>query len=191
MNLLDVYMMYNAMGLHFSSESYDFFKYGGRTRVTTVPVEYKWQFEAMAKKYTKLELMFHMFNVYKDNGFKRVSPILMNRCVHKKSQNDTIQNTYNMIVNEIVSIIETNTLSKQGDLYPKLYEDYRDGEVMLETLIVANIKLKNILKLENSRDIIVWPNELKLLNDKVTPFVRCFFDCDKILSDISHSVRVK
>jgi len=59
----EAYALWNALKLHFTSDSYDFFKYNGKTNVSKQSFTHnksKYQFYKLARKYSIDELKHFM-----------------------------------------------------------------------------------------------------------------------------------
>ena len=167
MNALIYYRNYLAFSNHFNPQvMFDVSKYGFNTNAKTVPIHVKWQFNSLfkGKDINQREKLFRMYNVFKSSNFEYVTPAGF-CCLLNRNRFDTIQEVQDEVVHEVVSIIEENILSKEGDLYPYIYCLYKDSKIRLETLLIVDKYIKKILTEEASIDILVWPNEIEKMQN--------------------------
>src|SRR5690554_1224780 len=177
-----LYKMFNAYNLHFSKNAgYDYFKYNGSVKISYEKYDkgkFKWQFEALAKRLTENSvspslLMYRIFklhefkyiplnayNIKKMNGLIAVDKLSEAQVVREDMQKlfDKYKTNLSMLVECVDSI------------HPTLYNLFSVGEISIETLILYDSYIKRFLIPESSKDIILWPSELKKF-DKIRGFV--------------------
>ena len=163
MTPFDAYQMFTAVKLHFNSDSYDFFKYQGKVRVDETKFETrkdKYHYYKLTKRVDPLLLtvvnVFHNSNIWIGDLF-----IVENekRYRDRKSVMQSIDYTIKTEVTKYDSLDDALNV-KNGD-YPKLLNDYRQGDVSLETLILVNrINNGKVFDYwsEAISDPVVWPD---------------------------------
>lgn len=179
MDAFEAYKIYIALKSHFSSKTYDYFKYNGRTRAS------KSTFEKRADKY-----FFHKLSKRKDIVDFLVSNFVYNgdNWVGDLVQNSESEKCYRKLlkVRESLSYIVDNELSKL-DLefdynfqvidgqHPKALKLYLQKEISIETLIILD-DLVGCFKVWNKRiqETVLWP-QIYLKCKKY----RQFFEYDK------------
>lgn len=179
MDAFEAYKIYIALKSHFSSKTYDYFKYNGRTRAS------KSTFEKRADKY-----FFHKLSKRKDIVDFLVSNFVYNgdHWVGDLVQNSESEKCYRKLlkVRESLSYIVENELSKlEPDFdsnfkildgqHPKALKLYLQKEISIETLIILD-DLVSCFKVWNRRiqETVLWP-QIYLKCKKY----RQFFDYDK------------
>lgn len=162
MDAFEAYKIYIALKSHFSSKTYDYFKYNGRTRAS------KTTFEKRADKY-----FFHKLSKRKD-----VVDFLVANFVYNGDNwvGDLVQNTESekcyrelLKVRESLSYIFTNDLDKLDSVFdnnvlvvdgqhPKLLKLFLRNDIHIETLIILN-DLLSFMKYwnRNIKESVVWP----------------------------------
>jgi len=174
------FAMYNALKLHFTSDSYDYFKYNGKTNVTKQSFEVrrdKYHFYKLSRKYSVDELRnFYIANfVYGESTW--IGNLLTSEAedTYKKWQKIDQSLTYTF-GNDIMYVLDKvdnpdELLVVNSNQFPKLLQYMMSGSITYETIIIMN-SIMNFLPMWKKEiyDDIVWPNEL-LLIEKYTPFV--------------------
>ena len=170
------YEMHTALNLHFSGK-YDFFKYGGKTRLKPESFEtnqFKWQYANFEKKYEQQLLMFYL--IYKRLDFPGYIPpkalfVHASKLHSKKVYDGTNSNILVGIENDLERILKhSSTLFDQDGVYPKLYTMYLNTEIELETLLLIDRYVHRVFTKENSLDIIAWKGIIDHMM-MVQPFV--------------------
>lgn len=175
------FALYNALRLHFTSPSYDFFKYNGKTNVskdTFTKNKAKYTFYKLSRKYSNDELRNYYVANFLDSEVKWVGDIAgldgeknyvewqkRNQRLTYQFEQDIIYlfNRY-MDPNDLLCVVD--------DHYPRLLMEVMQGDIMIETVVILN-DLMGFLPMWNKKikDDIVWPN-WKLKIEKYTPFVQ-------------------
>lgn len=149
MNGYDIYGMYQAIKLHFTDKNYNFFTYGGKTRVSVDTFNKrrdKYQFHWLARHYNETDIV----------------PFLVSNFVHNNSTwaGDLVQDTAKQIyidwqkttqamskvfADDIKTLMqgksqrEFNDLFRvNGDEYPPLFTALLQKEVCIETVVILN-----------------------------------------------------
>jgi hypothetical protein len=184
----EVYRMYCAIKRHFTSETYDYFKYNGKTR-TSVKA-----FEQRNDKY-----FFHKLAKHKDPVGVIVSAMLVKGgstwagdLVQEKETEETYRNwlrrkeSLTYIFKNDVDKLSTNLFEEikiADNQHPMLFLRYLRGEITCESMIILQSIVK-FFKMWNKylRNDIVWQQE-KLKLEKYSPFVAIDEKYKKILID--------
>lgn len=165
-----LYMAYRSACNHFKLEStYDISKYNGVVSLkdeTFAKNKFRWQFQALdVSNLSQDELLFKIFQVFKKNKFEYIAPKTFVSLMREKSP--TIKDTLYYVEREIVGINEVDVNVLEG-LYPKLYNQYEDGEISLETLLWFDKYKTKIVDKHKSKDYITWPAIVEWLENKAT-----------------------
>jgi hypothetical protein len=190
------FALYNAVKLHFTSDSYDFFKYGGKTNVSKsnfATRKDRYSFYKLSRKYNLQELRdFYVANFLK-GGDSWVGEMANEegesnyREWQKRNQRLTYQ-----FEQDIIGLF--NAVSTPNDLlmvrdgqYPLLLKEVMEGTITIETLVILN-DIMNFLPMWDKKinDTIIWP-DWKRKVVKYTPFLN--YDKDKFLSILKESLK--
>jgi hypothetical protein len=173
------FAMYNSLKLHFTSKSYDYFKYHGKTNVSSVTFlknKSKYQFYKLARKYNLDELRdFYIANFLE--GDKWVGEIANadGEEVYRKWQKTQQSLTYTF-ENDIMYLLSNGgspdeMLEVKPNSYPVLMHLVQLKQVSLETLCILNDIMKFFPMWDKKiDDDIVWP-DFKMKCEKYTPFL--------------------
>jgi hypothetical protein len=166
-----------AMKLHFTSSSYDYFKYHGKTNVTEstfLKRRDKYSFYKLSRKYNLEELKNYYVANFLEGDIRWVGAISGEdgeEC-YKKWQTRTQRLTY-QFEQDIIHLFESsdNFLQVNNGDYPHLLKMMMQGEVMIETVAILN-DIMGFFPMWSKKisDDIVWPN-WKLKLEKYTPFL--------------------
>ena len=171
------FAMWNALKLHFTSDSYDYFKYNGKTNVSkqsfTVRKD-KYQFYKLSRKYSLDELRnFYISNFIVDNSHW-VGNLLSaeGEEIYQKWQKVNQSLTYRF-ENDIIHLLESSgdCLTVPSFRNPVLLDEVMQGEVTLETLCIMD-DIMNFLPMWQKKieDDIIWPEwHRKII--KYKPFI--------------------
>jgi hypothetical protein len=155
MNGYDVYSVYQAIKLHFTSKDYNFFTYNGKTRVSVDAFQKrkdKYNFHKLARKYSETEIVpFFVANfAYNDSQWSK--SLLQDDAeeLYATWKKITEAMSYNFI-SDIKLLMENRTGKEFNDLfkvtngeYPVLLTKVMQKEVSLETLVILD-KLFNVI----------------------------------------------
>jgi hypothetical protein len=182
----EAYKLYSSLKLHFTSTSYDFFKYNGKTNVsadTFMKRKDKYHFYRLSRKYTLEELRdFYVSNFIVDSN-SWVGNILgpEGEENYRKWQKRIQSLTYNF-EQDIIKLLDScvapeDMLKVNHNQFPMLLTEVMRGSTSLETVIILN-DIMNFFPMWKKKidDDIVWPN-WALRCEKYAPFV--FFDKPK------------
>lgn len=174
------FALYNALKLHFTSTSYDFFKYHGKTNVskdTFLKRKDKYSFYKLSRKYSLDELRnFYVANfVYGDSNWVGEMTGPSGEDVYKKWQKISQSLTYNF-ESDIVRILEQanspdELMKVRSGEYPDLLVGVMQNSISIETLVILN-DMMNFFSMWDKKisDDIIWPS-WKLKCEKYAPFI--------------------
>ena len=176
----EAFMMFNSIKLHFTSDSYDFFRYNGKSNVTKQNFanrKDKYSFYKLSRKYRNEDLMnFYIANfLVKDvnwigdiTGAEGEENYKMwqkrNQSLNYRFKEDI------MYLMGKVSISSDMIKVKDGQ-YPLLLNETMQGAVTIETLSILN-HMMGFFEMWNKKisDTIIWPT-WKRKCEKYTPFI--------------------
>ena len=146
MNGYDLYCTYQAIKLHFSSESYNFFHYDGKTRVSIDAFQKrrdKFLFHRLARKYRDEEMVpFLVANFVHsdDNWTKSLLEEEAEQTYREwKRRTDSMTKIYTDDLQKIATKDNFNDLFKVEDgQFPKLLVLFMQNDVTLETMVILN-----------------------------------------------------
>ena len=167
MNGYDLYCTYQAIKLHFSSESYNFFQYDGKTRVSIDAFQKrrdKFLFHRLARKYRDDEMVpFLVANfVHSDDKFTKTLLEEESEEVFRnwRKITDSMSKVYQEDLLRICpDATQFNDLFKVTDgQFPKLLNLYMQKEVTAETMVILN-NLFNYIPIWDKKisDDIIYP----------------------------------
>ena len=186
------FALYNALKLHFSSPSYDYFKYHGTTNVSESSFlnrKDKYSFYKLSRKYSLEEMKnFYIANLL-ENDVKWIGDIMgpEGEDVYKKWQKRNESLTY-QFEQDIIFLFDSSGsfLHVDNGSHPYLLSMMMQGEVMIETVAILN-DLMGFFPMWKKKivDDIVWPNwQLKI--EKYTPFLN--YDKQKFKSILKEKI---
>jgi hypothetical protein len=167
MNGYDLYCIYQAIKLHFTSESYNFFQYDGKTRVSVDAFQKrrdKFLFHRLARKYRDDEMVpFLVANfVHSDDNWTK--SLLEEQAEETyrdwKRTTDSMTKVYLEDLQRICpDPKEFNDLFKVEDgQFPKLLVAFLQKDVTIETLVILN-NIFNFIQIWDKKisDDIIYP----------------------------------
>ncbi len=167
MNGYDLYSLYQAIKLHFTSETYNFFQYDGKTRVSIDAFQKrrdKFLFHRLARKYRDEEMVPFLVSNFVDRDDNWTKSLLEDEAEETyrdwKRRTDSMSKVYE---EDLVRICpepkEFNKLFEVEDgQHPKLLGLYMQKDVTLETLVILN-NIFNFIKIWDKKisDDIIYP----------------------------------
>ena len=169
MEPIDVYIMYCAMKAHFSRKDYDFFKYGGKTKVSRDSFwkrKDRFFFVKLSKKYkTEIEIRNYLVsNFIKDKSgyIANFSEENYNSWLLRRSGFfDQFVIEMKPFINEFEPLFEVKNSS-----HPKLLKEFLGSRVSLETMLVLDELVSFSKKWDQQlEDDIVWVDLKKLMKN--------------------------
>lgn len=186
LSAFDTFSLYIAIKNHFTQKSYDFFKYGGKTRIskeTFLNRKDKYQFQKLCRLYDAEEMRtFLVANFLQGDGW--VGDLLQDDA--EKVYRDFVkrqQSLSYLFANDLdTSLSKVNRINdlfqiKSGEL-PPIISLHLQNEISLETIILLNQFIGFFSKFdEKLSDDFIWP-KLRMKCEKLQPFMS--FDKNKI-----------
>ena len=163
----ETFEIYQALKLHFTSDSYDYFKYNGKTSVSVTAFENrkdKYHFYKLSRKYTNKEdlINFIVANLVEDET-AWVGNLLTEEADNNfRKRQKVIQSLSYTFENDCKDLFDdckepNELLSTNGD-YPILLTKTLQKDIQIETLCLLN-QILNFLPMWNKKitDTIRWP----------------------------------
>lgn len=180
----DAYCIYTALHLHFSSDTYDYYKYHGKTRCSVTKFESRrdrYFFHKLARKFTdqkSLEFFLasnfvsHGLNWVRDSFTDEAQETYLHRKRIKESLEYTVQEDLSKMFADPLTVDNLKVLLRvENGEYPLLLTAMMHGDIHEETLIVLNRLIGFLPKWEKKiADTIIFP-PLKLRLERYTPFL--------------------
>ena len=175
----DAFALYNALKTHFTSSSYDFFKYNGKTNVSKdsfMKNKAKYQFYKLSRKYSLEQLRnFFLANfIYGDSTWVGEMLGPEGDKAYSKWQKTNQSLTY-VFENDIIRLVGNDApdqmLIVNDGQHPKLLREVMSGTIAIETMVILN-DIMHFFPMWNRKisDDIIWPN-WRLKCEKYAPFV--------------------
>ena len=174
------YKTYVAIKNHFTSKSYDFFKYGGRTKASRATFEKrndKYFFHKLSKRKDVVDYLVANF-IYNDNT-TWVGDFINNEQSDKHylrlvKVRESLSYIFSQDLDRLEPSFDLNFQVQEGQ-HPLVLRKYLQQEINLETLIILD-DLVSFMRKWNRRiqDPIVWP-QVYMRCKKYRPF----FEYDK------------
>lgn len=174
------FALYNALKLHFTSDSYDYFKYNGKTNVSRDSFSNrkdKYSFYKLSRKFSLDELKGYYVANFLEHNDKWVGDMTgpIGEENYKKWQKRIHSLTYTF-ENDIVRLLDqvnspNDLLSVKSGEYPKLLQSAMQESIGLETLIILD-DIMNFFPMWKKKidDDIIWPS-WKRTCEKYKPFL--------------------
>ena len=164
----EVFGIYQALKLHFTQESYNFFKYNGKTYVSINAFENrkdKYHFHKLSRKYTdKQELIDFIVANFLVSDRLWVGDLLSEDAeVRHNARKKTLQSLSYVFENDCKTLFDgqnPNDILKVPERdYPVLLRKSLRNEIQIETVCLLNKILNFIPKWDKQiADTIRWPN---------------------------------
>ena len=175
----EAFALYNALKTHFTSTSYDFFKYNAKTNVSKdsfMKNKAKYQFYKLSRKYSLEQLRnFFLANfIYGDSTWVGEMLGPEGDKAYSKWQKTNQSLTY-VFENDIIRLVGNDApdqmLIVNDGQHPKLLREVMSGTIAIETMVILN-DIMHFFPMWNRKisDDIIWPN-WRLKCEKYAPFV--------------------
>ena len=172
------FALYNSIKLHFTSTSYDYFKYHGKTNIsesTFLKRKDKYSFYKLSRKYNLEELKNYYVANFLEGDVSWIGSISGadgEEC-YRKWQTKNQRLTY-QFEQDIIFLFDSSgdCLHVDNGNHPYLLTMLMRGEVMIETVVILN-DLMGFLPMWKKKivDDIIWPTWCQRI-EKYAPFVR-------------------
>ena len=191
MDPFESYKLYNALKLHFETDSYDAVKYNYKSNITHNSFfkrKDKYFFAKLARNYEKDLLNYYVANF--KNGVSYVGDMIDESAEKNYSDHKRIQESIHRVFS-----IDINKLNDQEQGFDKLFESdngqlplviklWMQEEISLETIVILN-SILGFVPRESKKitDTIIWPDIHRKI-EKYTPFVNYSKNkCTKLLTN--------
>lgn len=178
MNGFDVYKLYLAIKLHFTSDKYNFFTFNGKTRTTLESFEKrkdKYFFKKLATKFDQDQLIQYFvahFVQSEDTWIGDISKI-EHSSVYPEWQRK-IQSMSFVFSNDVDTLLKDTDFEgifKITTTHPPLLKKYLSKSITLESLVILNQLLNYVKDFDKTiQDPVVWPG-LRRRVVKYEPFL--------------------
>ena len=190
------FAMFHALKLHFTSNSYDYIKYNGKTNVTKTTFSTrkdKYSFYRLSRKFGLTELKDYYIANFLVDDVQWVGDILGPESEENyKKWQKRIQSLTYTFENDIIVLLDkvenpNDLLVVRNNEFPKLMQYTTQGDITLETLIILN-DLMNFFPMWEKEiyDDIVWPS-FKTKCVKYKPFLH--YDKEKFKQILKEKIK--
>jgi len=140
----EAYCLFQALKLHFTSESYDYFKYNGKVKVT--PEQFngkrdKYFYHRLCRRYNADEILDFIVANMLGNDAHWVGKLLDDQADELyKSYLKNKQSLSYRFKNDVEHLFTegSNPFKFEDNNYPVILNDYMRGDVSLDTIIILN-----------------------------------------------------
>jgi len=186
------YALWNALKLHFTSSSYDYFKYNGKTNVSKDSFSIrkdKYSFYRLSRKYSLEELRNYMVANFVFGKSNWVGEMMGTEAedTYKNWQKIQQSLTYTF-ENDIIKLLENEKIFEvHNGEYPFLLTSTMRYNTQLETLCILD-DLMNFFPMWSKKitDDVVWPN-FKMKCEKYKPFIS--YDKEKFKNILKEKIK--
>ena len=176
----ELYSLYQAIKLHFTSDKYDFFKYHGKTRTTVESFERrkdKYMFHKLSRKVNDAEAVeFLVANFIMDvHNWSRslIQDGAKENHVQWQKRMQSLSYTFEQDIVKILEEGDINAVMKipEDGSYPTVLTMVMRGEVSMETLAILNSLTNCLTRWEKGiTDTVMFPRVVMRIR-KYTPFI--------------------
>jgi hypothetical protein len=177
----EAFCLYSSLKLHFTQESYDYFKYGGKSRTSIDAFENKkdkWFYYKLSRRFSNDEQArdFLVANFVHSPDVWIGHLLTEESDIHYRARQKVLQSLTYTFTNEIALIMSQEnpnaSLIVQDGEYPLLLRLVLYGEVSIETVCILN-SILGFLPMWDKKitDTIHYPNT-SLRIKKYTPFIQ-------------------
>ena len=168
MQPIDVYQMYCAMKAHFSKSSYNFIKYGGKTKVSRDSFwkrNDRYFFVKISKKYDSDEIKDYLLSNFIQNRNGYIANFNDQNYENWLDRKMMFYNIFQQELKPYIKNFEPLFEIKDGN-HPTLLKEYLGKRVSLETLVILD-ELVDFSKKwdEQLGDDVVWPDIKNLMKN--------------------------
>ena len=190
------YALFHALKLHFTSDSYDYIKYNGKTNVTKTTFSTrkdKYSFYRLSRKFGLTELKDYYVANFLVNDVQWVGDIIGpdSEEIYKKWQKRIQSLTYTF-ENDIIKLLDrvndpNELLMVKKNQFPLLMQCAQQGDIAIETLIILD-DIMNFFPMWQKEiyDDIVWPN-FKMKCQKYKAFLH--YDKEKFKQILKEKIK--
>lgn len=167
MTPFEAFQMFSAIRLHFTSDSYDFFKYHGKVRVDESRFETrndKYFYSKLSRKSETIDLEHFLASLFLEYNKLWVGKVFEDECkdVYRKHKKvlESLEYTFKNEIFQYDDLQELLIVYSDGGV-PKAYTEYKRGNISVECFyILAEVSRTWDYWLENVTDKIIFPIEI-------------------------------
>jgi hypothetical protein len=196
MDPFESYKLYNALKLHFESDSYDAVKYNFKSNVSSKSFfkrKDKFFFAKLAKHHGKELKMYFVSNFINDVSYvgDMINEDGEKNFMKMKKFHESLHYSFEKDINTLGNYIDVNAYnfdtileSKDGQ-HPIVIKLWLQDEIQLETIVILNAILGFIdRESKNITETIMWPS-IKRKVTKYEPFIKFqAVSCKEIVKNI-------
>ena len=182
MDAFEAYKLYLALKNHFTSKTYDYFKYGGRTKASRTTFEKrsdKYFFHKLSKRKDPVEFLVSNFVYSGDNWIGDLVHNSESERLYKQflKVKESLSYTFSNDLDKLESEFDSNFLVVDGQ-HPLLLKLLLRNEITIETFVILD-ELVSFSRKWSRRieETVVWP-QVNLKCKKYRQFLE--FDRDKM-----------
>ena len=164
----ETFGIYESLKLHFSKDTYDFFKYNGKTNHSVQSFENrkdKYHFYKLSRKYTNKDVLidFLVANFLEDDKTWVGKLLEEDADIRYRNRQKVVQSLSYAFENDCRTVFENlsdpNEVIKTDGDYPVLLTKALRKEITIETLVILN-KILNFFPMWDKKitDTIRWPD---------------------------------
>lgn len=174
---LQAYQLYLSLRLHFTSDSYDYFKYGGKTRQIAQSKfdvrKDRYQFEKLARHPDPINLLVSNFIVA---DLRWIGDINIGCYTDWQKRTQSLSYMFENEIKQLTGDFNSYFVVSNGQ-HPKILTMYGQGTISIETIVIIN-ELIQCFDLWNRKiqEKVIWPT-LERKFRKYRPFLK--IDVDK------------
>jgi hypothetical protein len=191
MSAFDVYSVYLAVKSHFTTDKYDFFRYGGKTRTSEEKFNQRndrYFFEKLGSKYNQNEVLEYFVSNFLVNSNFYIKEMKEENWIEWNRKKQSMTYLFGQDIESILARYETlNTALQCTNMqHSGIIKMYLGGHIMIETLVILDRMTKYSTRYDSilANDV-VWKSLSKTVK-KYAAFVN--FDTLKAKEIISSKV---
>ena len=191
MSAFDVYSVYLAVKSHFTTDKYDFFRYGGKTRTSEEKFNQRndrYFFEKLGSKYNQNEVLEYFVSNFLVNSNFYIKEMKEENWIEWNRKKQSMTYLFGQDIESILARYETlNTALQCTNMqHSGIIKMYLGGHIMIETLVILDRMTKYSTRYDSilANDV-VWKSLSKTVK-KYAAFVH--FDTLKAKEIISSKV---
>jgi len=168
----EAYKMYISLKLHFTSETYDYVKFNGKSRTTVKSFEKrsdKYFFEKLGKKFSSEALLEYFIANFILDKYSWIGEIVSvngdRNHTEWKKRIESLHYTFKCDVDFLLSEVDSfDDLFRVDITHPPLLKYYLGSKITLETFVILNKLLNFIPQFDKSiNEPLVWKDVRKTL----------------------------
>lgn len=166
MNGYDLYVLYQAIKLHFTSENYNYFQYDGKTKISVDAFQKrrdKFLFHRLARKYRDDEMIPFLVANFVHNDDNWTKSLLEEEAEQTyrewKRITDSMTKIYTEDLQKIATKENFNDLFKVEDgQFPRLLIHFMQKDITIETMVILN-NIFDFIKIWDKKieDDVIYP----------------------------------